>query len=156
MNIRSDFIRNLRLLLLPAVAVLTIIYSNQQAATAQKSPGFSAGQLEFFEKKIRPVLVQYCYGCHSAQSGRVKGRLRVDSRVSLLKGGTSGQPAIVPGDPEKSQIIAAIRFNQSALQMPPGGKLTAQQIMDFEEWVKSGAAMPAEKKKRPRDSDADN
>jgi hypothetical protein len=80
--------------------------------------------------------------------GRVKGRLRVDSRVSLLKGGTSGLPAIVPGDPEKSQIIMALRFNNSALQMPPGGKLTAQQIRDFEEWVKSGAAMPIKKKEK--------
>jgi hypothetical protein len=104
----------------------------------------SPEQIEFFEKKIRPVLVESCYKCHSAESGKDKGGLLVDSRDALLKGGDSG-PALVPGKPDDSLFIKAIRYTDKELQMPPskdGGKLAPEVIADFEAWVKMGAPDP--------------
>src|SRR5215475_15799334 len=98
--------------------------------------------LEFLEKKIRPALAENCYGCHSAKSKKPQGGLLLDSIESMLKGGASGQPAIVPGDPEKSLLIKAIRYTDAKLQMPMGGKLPDQVIKDFEAWVKMGAPAP--------------
>ncbi len=95
----------------------------------------------FFEKKIRPILVDNCFECHSVESKKVKGGLFVDSRDSLLKGGDLG-PAIVPGDPEKSLLIIAVRQTNKDLQMPPKQKLSNTQIMDLETWVKMGAIDP--------------
>ena len=76
------------------------------------------GGLEFFENKIRPVLVDNCYKCHSQQSEKIKGGLLLDTRESLLKGGDTG-PAIEPGDVEKSLLIKAVRYTDENLQMPP-------------------------------------
>ncbi len=102
----------------------------------------SAEGIEFFEKKIRPVLVDTCYKCHSSETDKVKGGLLLDSRAALLKGGDTG-PAIVPGDPEKSLLIKAIRYTDADLQMPPKNKkLSAEQIADLEAWVKMGAPDP--------------
>ena len=98
--------------------------------------------IEFFEKRIRPVLQSNCFGCHSSQSKRLQGGLLLDSREGMLKGGNSGQPSIKPGDPENSLLIRAIRYVDTKLQMPPGGQLTAEQIRDFEAWVKMGAPDP--------------
>ncbi len=110
-------------------------------ALAAPLPAADAG-IEFFEKKIRPVLVDTCYKCHSAQSEKVKGGLLLDTRAGLLKGGDSG-PAIVPGDPDKSLLIKSIRYTDENLQMPPKNKkLTAEQIGAFEQWVKMGAPDP--------------
>src|SRR5205085_11101072 len=82
---------------------------------------------EFFEKKIRPLLVENCYKCHSATSQKLKGGFRLDSKEMALKGGESGKLAIVPGDPEKSLLIEAVRYNNTDLQMPPKKKLAQQQ-----------------------------
>jgi hypothetical protein len=97
--------------------------------------------IEFFEKKIRPVLVAQCYKCHSAKSTKVKGGLLVDSRDGLLKGGDSG-PAIVPKSPQKSRLLKAVSYADPDLQMPPKNKLSAQQIKDLETWIKMGAPDP--------------
>lgn len=98
--------------------------------------------IEFFEKKIRPVLVEHCYKCHSHDAEKVKGGLLLDTRDGLLKGGDSG-PAIVPGDPEKSLLIKAVRYTDENLQMPPKNKkLAPEQIAHLETWVKTGAADP--------------
>src|SRR5262245_18652271 len=78
-------------------------------------------QLQFFENKIRPVLTNNCYNCHSHQAEKVKAGLFLDTREGVLAGGESG-PAIVPGDPEKSLLIKAIRYTNPDLQMPPKGK----------------------------------
>ncbi|MCS7167354.1 MAG: DUF1549 domain-containing protein [Gemmatales bacterium] len=99
--------------------------------------------LEFFEKKIRPVLVTECYQCHSAQAEKLRGKLRLDSREAMLRGGASGAPAVVPGKVEESLLIAALRHD--GLEMPPKKKLPAQVIADFEEWIRLGAPMPADK-----------
>ena len=104
-----------------------------------------AGQdpgIEFFESKVRPVLVESCYACHSAQAEKLKGGLYLDTKDGLLKGGDSG-PAIVPGDVEKSLIIKAVRYTSEDLKMPPKDKkLSADQIADLEAWVKLGAPDP--------------
>ena len=92
----------------------------------------------FFESKIRPVLADKCYGCHSIESGKSKGGLLLDSRAGIRTGGDTG-PAVVPGDLEKSLLIAAIRWHDPDTGMPPenkGGKLPDAIIADFETWVR--------------------
>ena len=111
------------------------------ATPAQPLP--SPESLEFFEKHIRPVLADSCYKCHSAEAGeKIKGGLRLDSREGVLKGGDSGKPAVVPGDPDASLLIQAIRHAHPNLQMPPKKKLAKRQIEAFVSWVKMGAPDP--------------
>lgn len=107
------------------------------------SPAQSMDQekLNFFESKIRPVLVDSCYKCHSLESGKDKGGLLVDSRDALLKGGDSG-PAIVPGKPQESLLIKAISYKDLDLQMPEKKQLPEKVIKDFEKWVEDGAVDP--------------
>jgi len=97
--------------------------------------------IEFFEKRVRPVLVSQCYACHSKESKKQKGGLWLDTREDLLKGGDSG-PALVPGDPEKSLLIRAIRHADGELRMPPKEKLSPTEIADLAAWVKMGAPDP--------------
>ena len=97
--------------------------------------------VEFFEKRVRPVLVDNCYNCHSA-STNAKGGLRVDDRNGLLQGGNGG-PAVVPGDPEKSLLLAAVRYADDDLKMPPKKRLSDEQVADLARWIKDGAAWPA-------------
>jgi cytochrome c553 len=96
---------------------------------------------EFFEKKIRPVLVAHCLECHGADPKKIKGDLRLTSRAELLKGGDSG-PAVVPGEPTKSRLIQAVRYTDEDLKMPPNGRLKDPEIADLEAWVKAGAVWP--------------
>jgi mono/diheme cytochrome c family protein len=111
-------------------------------ASAAAPPTLSPSDRTFFENKIRPLLAQNCYKCHSAQATKVKGDLYLDTREGLLHGGESG-PAIVPGDPEKSLLIKAVRYVDPDLQMPPKGeKLTDAQIADLVAWVRKGAPDP--------------
>jgi hypothetical protein len=107
-------------------------------------PQTDSTQLEFFEKKIRPVLAEHCYECHSEKAGKNKGNLVLDTREGLRTGGDSG-PAVVPGDPEHSRLLEAVRYHNPDLLMPPkkkGGKLPAPVIGDLEKWVRDGAADP--------------
>jgi hypothetical protein len=97
--------------------------------------------IEFFEAKIRPVLVQKCYGCHNSKMPAPKGNLVLDTRDGMLKGGVSG-PAIVPGRPGESRIIAALSFNDPLAKMPPSGKLPEAVLADFQQWIASGATDP--------------
>jgi len=114
---------------------------------AAESPNASPEGIEFFEKKIRPVLVERCYACHSAENEKkLKANLYLDSREGLLKGGDTG-PSIVLGAPEKSLLIKAITYKDDNLMMPPKGKLTPEQVKDFESWVKMGAPDPRLKAK---------
>jgi len=101
----------------------------------------TAEQLAFFEKKIRPVLVDQCYSCHSAAAAKLKGGLLLDTREGLRKGGDSG-PAIAGGDAGNSLLIKAIRYHDDKLQMPPKEKLADSLIADFEAWVAMGAPDP--------------
>jgi hypothetical protein len=108
---------------------------------ASGQPAPSEAAVAFFEKKVRPILVDNCYTCHSAETNS-RGGLRVDDRNGLLQGGGRG-PAIVPGHPEKSLLLQAVRHTHAKLKMPPKKSLSPQQLADLEKWIKDGAAWPA-------------
>lgn len=99
--------------------------------------------VEWFEKRIRPVLAKHCYECHSADSKELGGKLRLDFREGLLTGGELGA-AVVPGKPEQSRLLSALRYED--LEMPPDGRLPASVIEDFERWIQIGLPDP---RKRP-------
>ncbi len=99
--------------------------------------------VEFFESRIRPVLVQHCYSCHSAEaraSKKLRGGLLLDTKEGVLKGGDSG-PAIVPGKAKDSLLLAVLRHTGD-VKMPPKGKLPENVIADFETWINRGAPDP--------------
>jgi Protein of unknown function (DUF1553)/Protein of unknown function (DUF1549)/Planctomycete cytochrome C len=104
--------------------------------------------VEFFEKKIRPILAENCYSCHSADAAKLKAGLRLDSRADMLKGGDSG-PAIVPNKPLDSRLVRAIGYDDVELRMPPKGKLPAAAIADISEWITRGASWPDDAADRP-------
>ncbi|MFN0022069.1 MAG: DUF1553 domain-containing protein [Pirellulaceae bacterium] len=112
-------------------------------ASVLRAEGPSSEQVEFFEKKVRPLLVAKCFECHSDQNE--ESELRVDSLAELLAGGTRG-PAIVPGKPAESLLVRAIGHGET-LQMPPKKKLSAVEIVDLTKWIKDGAAWPGENAK---------
>src|SRR5262249_18766257 len=97
---------------------------------------------QFFEQKIRPVLVSQCYECHSAQAKKPKGGFLLDTKEGLLAGGDTGR-ALGPGKRVESLLIKAIRHD--GLEMPPKGKLSDEVVADFERWVKMGAPDPRTK-----------
>lgn len=105
-------------------------------------PADKAKDLEFFESRIRPVLVKHCFECHSSASTELKGELLVDFRDGLRKGGETGA-AIVPGKPGESLLLAALRYE--SFEMPPSGKLPPRVIADFEKWIRDGAIDPRDK-----------
>lgn len=99
---------------------------------------------DFFETKIRPVLVEHCYSCHSSEAQKnkkLKGGLLLDTRAGVVKGGDSG-PAVVPGKPLEGTLLKALRYTDEEMKMPPKGKLSDQVLADFEAWVKMGAPDP--------------
>ncbi|MEW4490220.1 PSD1 and planctomycete cytochrome C domain-containing protein [Thalassoglobus sp. JC818] len=96
---------------------------------------------DFFEEKIRPVLIKRCYSCHSEASQSSEGGLTLDARSGWQDGGDSGT-AIVPGDIDGSLLITAIRYDDENLQMPPDQALSEREIADFEHWVRLGAPDP--------------
>ena len=111
------------------VCICTLFVSSGVAA--EPTPA----QLQHFENKIRPILANSCYKCHSQQAEKLKGGLLLDSRDGLLKGGTTG-PAIIPFQPDRSLLIQAVRYTNEDLQMPPKGeKLSDAQVADLIEWV---------------------
>ena len=99
----------------------------------------NAEQTEFFESRIRPMLVAHCYECHSGEAATPKGGLRLDLRETTLAGGDSG-PAIISGKPADSPLLQALRYE--SLEMPPKGKLPESVIADFERWIQMGAPDP--------------
>ncbi len=99
--------------------------------------------ITFFEQKIRPVLVEHCYSCHSAEAKKLKGNLYLDSKAGWEKGGDSGDPIIVPGKPEASLLIRTVQHLEADMEMPPKKpKLTDAIIADLVTWVKMGAPDP--------------
>ncbi|HET6426627.1 MAG TPA: c-type cytochrome domain-containing protein, partial [Planctomycetaceae bacterium] len=98
----------------------------------------SEDDLAFFEKRIRPLLAQRCYECHSAEAVELQGELLLDSRVTARRGGTRG-PAVVPGELMKSLLIQAVQSSKPETQMPPGDRLTDAEIGDLERWIERGA-----------------
>jgi len=121
---------------LACVSLFALTASLPTVAQAQKIP---PDQLEFFEKKIRPILVQKCYECHSSESKEVKGGLLLDTRDGIRMGGETGH-AIVPGEVEESLLIDSIRHE--SFEMPPNERLPDEVIADFVNWVRMGAPDP--------------
>ena len=109
------------------------------AAKAEDAEG-----MEFFETRVRPLLAKRCFGCHSRQAeeaGKLKAGLKLDDLAGMLKGGDTG-PVLVPGDPEASAIIEAVRYKNDDLSMPPKGKLPDGEIAILTQWVARGAPWP--------------
>jgi len=98
--------------------------------------------IEFFEKHVRPVLVDHCYSCHSASAEKIRGDFVVDTKAGWERGGTSGKPSVLPGNPGDSPLIRAIRHTDPELAMPPKNKLSDEQIEALATWVKMGAPDP--------------
>ncbi len=126
----------------------TLLFSTARTGFAALAPDPMApptpDQLAFFEKNIRPVLVDKCYKCHSAQSDKVKGGLLLDTREGIRAGGDSGH-AVVPGDIKESLLVKAMHWQDKDLRMPPekdGGKLPDSVVADFEKWISMGAPDP--------------
>lgn len=122
----------------PLATALTVVALCGHAFAADKP---TPEQIKFFESKIRPVLADNCYQCHSADAKKLKANLKLDTRAALRAGGDTG-PAIVPGKPEKSLLIKALKYQDENCQMPPKGKLADEVIADFERWVMAGAPDP--------------
>src|SRR3989449_4583080 len=141
------------LIRLMIVALSLHAYAAAGAVDARRGqPALSREAIEFFEKKVRPVLTEKCYKCHSAGAEKIKGGLLLDSCNGWMKGGESG-PVIIPGDPEKSRLIHAVRYTDGSLQMPPKEILPSSQIADLATWVRMGAPDPRVEAKPSRISD---
>ncbi|MBX9677571.1 MAG: DUF1553 domain-containing protein [Gemmataceae bacterium] len=113
------------------------------SATRAQDAKLTPEAVQFFESKIRPILVENCCKCHADKKQR--GDLRVDGRSHLLAGGEIG-PAIVLGEPEKSLLIKAVRHEEPDLKMPPDNKLSKEKIADLAMWIKMGAPWPGDEK----------
>jgi len=110
-------------------------------------PEFSPEELDHFEKKVRPILANRCYECHSTSGGKTRGGLNLDDRQAILTGGDSG-PAAVPGEIENSLLIEAVLYDPDGLQMPPSGKLPQEEIELLSDWVKRSLPHPAPREQK--------
>jgi mono/diheme cytochrome c family protein len=99
--------------------------------------------IAFFEQKVRPLLVAKCYECHAADAKKIKGDLLLDTKAGWVKGGEAG-PVIVPGKPDESLLIQAVRYDHATIKMPPKGKLATAEIDALVQWVTMGAPDPRE------------
>jgi len=138
-----------RLLRIPLLPISLLLV----AMTVVARPAAAAVDHDFFEKRVRPVLVQHCYECHSANSKKLGGNLRLDTRGGLRRGGDTG-PAIVAGEPKKSLLLQAVDYADDSLQMPPAGKLPAEAIADLRRWIQDGAVDPRTDEAAPPTADA--
>jgi cytochrome c553 len=120
-----------------AIGILALL----PAAASAEETKFSAAQIEFFENKIRPLLAEHCYECHSERSDTVQGGLRLDGRAWILTGGDSG-PAISVGNADESLLVEAVRWE--SFEMPPKGKLSDEQVAALVRWVEMQAPWPPE------------
>ena len=115
-------------------SALFLFFSTHTFAAETEVPKY-----DFFESRIRPVLIKHCYECHATDSKEVKGGFLLDSQAGLLKGGDSGA-AIVHGKPHEGTLVDALRYGD--FEMPPSGKLSEDIIRDFEKWIEDGAPDP--------------
>ena len=107
--------------------------------TINACAGQAREQTDFFEKKIRPVLVKHCYECHASDSEEIGGKLLLDSRAGMITGGESGS-VITSGKPEESLLMQALRYD--GIEMPPSGRLPESVLADFAKWIEQGAIDP--------------
>jgi hypothetical protein len=120
------------------VPIAMLLMSGLISVSAQSA---DSAKLEFFESRIRPLLVKNCHGCHSAKAKKLKAGLHLDSRQGFLSGGDSG-PVITPGDAESGLLIRAVGYADVDLQMPPRGKLDDSELSDLKKWIADGAVWP--------------
>ncbi len=141
-----------------AMLTLAMLGAADSPPPAAAQTAAAVASTEFFERRIRPLLAEQCYQCHSDQAKKLKGGLRLDSFAAMIQGGESKHPAIVPGKPEESLVIKAMRYGDEDLQMPPKKRLDDQAIKDMATWISMGApfpegdAGPAAAVKRPIDT----
>ena len=102
----------------------------------------TSDDITFFEQKVRPLLVERCYSCHSREAKNLKGGLQLDALDYVLAGGDSG-PAVVAGQADQSLLIQAVRYDGSATAMPPDSKLSDREMAVLEEWVNRGVPFPS-------------
>jgi hypothetical protein len=121
------------------VACLGLIYFAATPVCAQTTPAAA----EYFEKEIRPVFADKCYGCHSSKLKSPMGGLALDTKAGLKRGGNGG-PVIIAGEPASSRLLQALTYKQTDLRMPPTGKLPDEKIAAFEKWIAAGAPDPRE------------
>ncbi len=119
-----------------AAWLMCLAYGNLGQLRADEQAGVT-----FFEKKIRPLLVKHCYECHSEDGKQQQGGLLLDRSSGWLKGGDTDK-AVVPGEPDASLLIQAVRYNDENLQMPPDYQLAASDVKLLEQWIKLGAPGP--------------
>ena len=127
-----------------SLAFMAIAVSPSMAAEKGMDAPPTRESLEFFEAKIRPVLSQQCYRCHSAETKSAMGGFRLDTREAIRAGGQSG-PAVVAGQPGKSLLLKALHYD--GRKMPPGGQLAEEVVNNFEKWIAMGAPDPREGEK---------
>lgn len=123
----------MRLYILSLISVFVIV---------SDAAGSDDRKTEFFEARIRPVLVEHCYQCHAAEAKNIRGGLLLDSEQGVQAGGDSGA-VIVPGKPDESLLMEALRHE--SFEMPPDRKLPETVIQDFETWIRDGAVDPRKK-----------
>jgi hypothetical protein len=128
-----------RICLVVATAVIFscshAVAADEKAASDRSIPEFDTAAVEFFQKKVQPLLQARCFACHSKASKRLEGGLRLDARPLVLKGGDSG-PSAEPGKPDESLILSAV--NYESFEMPPKGKLPAGEIAILKKWIELG------------------
>lgn len=124
----------------PILCVIAISVLSDFDAVFGEDVQTSPESLEFFEKKIRPLLVNNCFNCHSADN-KAAGGLRVDDRNGLISGGGRGA-AVIPGKPEESTLIRAVLKTDAKLKMPPDSQLSEDEINDLRKWITDGAVWP--------------
>lgn len=139
--------------LLRTFLLLVLAFASAFAQWAEGADPVSPDDLHFFESKIRPALARHCYTCHSAEAKTAMGGLRLDSRDGVLRGGNRGE-AIVPGSVADSLLLEALSY-ESDLKMPPTGKLSAQVIADFRQWIERGAPDPRKQAVAKQESQID-
>ena len=124
-------------------AYLPVLLTVTAFTTTTFSASPSPEGVAFFEQKIRPLLVEHCYECHSAEAKKLKGNLFLDSKTGWEKGGDSGEPVIIPGNIEASQLLKSVRHEDPDTAMPPKKpKLRDASIAALIAWVKIGAPVP--------------
>ena len=124
--------------------ILLIIWGTCAITGSASAEPLAPAQLEFFEARIRPVLVEQCYRCHNS-SGRAEGGLAVDQRGALLQGGDGGA-IVIPGQPAASRLLAILRHEIDGLKMPQeAGKLDRKVVADFEQWIAMGVPDPRDR-----------
>lgn len=125
------------------LGILTVLATVSMAHAGGES---NEAGIAYFEKHVRPLLALRCYECHSERSGVAEGGLLLDEPSQWMRGGHSG-PAIVPGDPDASPLIRAVRYEDPDLQMPPSQTLPEEEVAKLEQWVRIGAPAPKQSEK---------